>query len=256
MALGILMDIAGVLYDADHQIGGASQAIAEIRKAGVPMRFLTNTTRRPKRAIVERLQSFGIPADGRDILTPAEAACVWLRDRGFRPHLLVHPDLEEDFDNVPPSGPVAVVVGDAGPYFTYERMNATYRELANGAPLVALAYNRFFRDRDGELSLDAGAFVSALEFASGHTATLLGKPAKGFFFAGVQSLGLSPEQVVMIGDDAENDVAGARAAGLGGGILVQTGKYRPGDEARFEPFPTFVGANVGEAVRHALAALR
>ncbi|MCC8997995.1 MAG: HAD hydrolase-like protein, partial [Candidatus Contendobacter sp.] len=40
--------------------------------------------------------------------------------------------------------------------------------------------------------------------------------------------------VVMVGDDAEMDVYGALAAGLRG-ILVRTGKYRPGDEAKVEP---------------------
>ena len=34
----------------------------------------------------------------------------------------------------------------------------------------------------------------------------------------------------MVGDDVRDDVLGAQAAGLRGG-LVRTGKYRPGDEA-------------------------
>ena len=52
-----------------------------------------------------------------------------------------------------------------------------------GAPLLALAHNRVFRDTDGFLSLDAGAFVAALEYASGKQAILLGKPSKAFFKA-------------------------------------------------------------------------
>ena len=52
-----------------------------------------------------------------------------------------------------------------------------------------------------------------------------------FFLAAVTSLGCAPGDTVMIGDDAEMDVAGAIAAGLDG-ILVQTGKYRAGDEAK------------------------
>ena len=254
MPMGILMDIAGVLYEADHKIDGASEAVADLRDAGVPIRFLTNSTRRPKQKIVERLKSFGIPVDDREVLTPAEAACTWLKDRGHRPHLLIHPDLDIDFADAPTTGPTAVVVGDAGPYFNYERMNAAFRELAKGAPLVALAYNRAFQDKDGALSIDAGAFVNALEFASGRTATLLGKPSEGFFAAGVRSIGLAPAEVFMIGDDAENDVAGAITAGMRGGILVQTGKYRPGDEDRFDPPPTHVAANVAAAVRQVLEA--
>ena len=253
MPLGVLMDIAGVLYGAENAIVGAPEALTEIRDAGVQVRFLTNSTRRPKQKIVAKLQSFGIPVDSSEVITPAEAACVWLREKGYAPHLLIHPALEQDFWDLPSNGPVAVVVGDAGSYFTYDRMNAAYRELSKGAPLLALAYNRVFQDADGTLSLDAGAFVNALEFASGTKAVLLGKPSKDFFAAGAKSMGLSPADVIMIGDDAENDVAGAIAAGLGGGVLVRTGKYRAGDEARFEPLPSFVGANLGAAVQYVLA---
>jgi ribonucleotide monophosphatase NagD (HAD superfamily) len=41
--------------------------------------------------------------------------------------------------------------------------------------------------------------------------------------------GLSPEEVVMIGDDVRDDVAGAQGVGIKG-CLVQTGKYMEGDE--------------------------
>ena len=252
MGLGVLMDIAGVLYDGDYAIPGASSALSEIRDDGIPVRFLTNSTRRPKRMIVETLRSFGMPVAKEEILTPAEAACVWLRQEGHAPHLLVHPDLEEDFTDAPSSGPTAVVVGDAGPYFTLERMNAAFRELDGGAPLLALAQNRVFRDTDGLLSLDAGAFVAALEYASQKKAILLGKPSKTFFEAGAQSMGLPMREMVMIGDDAENDVAGAISAGLGGGVLVQTGKFREGDETAFHPAPSFAASNLSEAVRFAV----
>ena len=51
----------------------------------------------------------------------------------------------------------------------------------------------------------------------------------------------------MIGDDAEADVGGAMAAGLQG-ILVQTGKYRPGQETKLPERPTHVVADLSVAV--------
>jgi ribonucleotide monophosphatase NagD (HAD superfamily) len=79
--------------------------------------------------------------------------------------------------------------------------------------------------------LDAGPFVVALEYAAGVEATVLGKPAKDFFLSAVASLGCRPEETVLVGDDAASDVGGALKAGLRG-ILVRTGKYRPGDEEK------------------------
>jgi ribonucleotide monophosphatase NagD (HAD superfamily) len=79
------------------------------------------------------------------------------------------------------------------------------------------------------LSLDAGPFVAALEYASGKTATLVGKPSPVFFAAAARELAVPPGRIAVIGDDLESDVAGARAAGMIG-VAVRTGKYRPQDE--------------------------
>ncbi|MCY1303665.1 HAD hydrolase [compost metagenome] len=53
-------------------------------------------------------------------------------------------------------------------------------------------------------------------------------------------MGLDPADLAMIGDDAESDTAGALAAGIGTAILVRSGKYRDGDERRFQPAPSAV----------------
>jgi HAD superfamily hydrolase (TIGR01458 family) len=253
MVSGVLLDIAGVLYEGDQAVPGAVEAVERLRSNDLRVRFLTNSTRRPKRVILERLRTLGFDLDTDEILTPAEAACDWLRQEGYAPHLLVHPDLEEDFADLPRCDKVTVVVGDAGPYFTYDRMNAAFRELVHEAPFLALAANRVFRDADGELSLDAGAFVRALEYSSSTTPVLLGKPSPDFFLAGVHGMGCTPSNVVMIGDDAESDVAGALRAGIGQGMLVRTGKYREGDEERFEPGPSAIVSDVGEAVDRLLS---
>ena len=64
-------------------------------------------------------------------------------------------------------------------------------------------------DEDGELSLDTGAFVTALEYATQREAVLLGKPAPDFFHAALASIACDGKEAVMVGDDAEADVAGA-----------------------------------------------
>ena len=51
---GALLDIAGVLYEGDAAVPGAVEAVARLRNADIPVRFLTNSTRRPKRVIVEK----------------------------------------------------------------------------------------------------------------------------------------------------------------------------------------------------------
>jgi len=251
MFKGVLLDLGGVVFTGNAPLPGAIGAIARLRAGGLTLRFVTNITRQPHREVVRQLQAMGVAAEPEEIFTPAFAARAWLAREKLTPHLLVHPALEEDFAGLT-GVPDAVVVGDAGEGFDYAAMNRAYRVLAKGARFIALASNRSFRDADGELSLDAGPFAAALEYAVGRKALVLGKPAKDFFLAPVASMGLVPEQAVMVGDDAEFDVAAARQAGLSA-VLVRSGKYRTGDETAHQPPPSRCVADLAAAADWILA---
>lgn len=242
---GVLLDLGGVVYVGDAAIPGAVEAVDRLRRGGVAVRFLTNTTRRPLRALVADLAGLGLRVEPDELFTPALAARDVLGGRAA--HLLVHPDLVEDFTGATRDGRAeAVVVGDAGDAFSYANLNAAYRALEQGAELIALATNRSFRDADGGLSLDAGPFVAALAFAARREARVIGKPAAAFFRAALASLGADAAEAAMVGDDVESDVGGAMAAGLAG-VLVRTGKYREGDEERIDPAPSHVAADLAAA---------
>ena len=231
---GLLIDLSGVLHDGPDAIDGSASALQALRKAGLPMRFVSNTSRKTRKALHEQLRGLGFEIEIDEIFTAPRAAHTWLQGRNARTLLLVHPDLEAEFAGLDitqqPEAAEAVLVGDAGEGFNYPRLNTAFRALKEGASLLAIGRNRYFRDA-GKLSLDAGPFVVALEFASGSEARIFGKPDRNFFQAAVDDLGLSPEAVLMVGDDVESDVNGALDAGLQA-ALVRTGKYTPGDEDR------------------------
>ena len=248
MAKAALLDLSGVVYEGDRPLPGAAEAIARLRGSGVALRFLTNTTRTPKHRVIARLGAMGFEIKAEELFTPAAAARDWLSARNLAPFLVVHPDLIEEFAGLSGTAGEAVVLGDAGETLTYNLLNAAFRRLIGGAPFLALANNRTFKDRDGELSLDAGPFVAALEFACRRKAIVLGKPSPEFFATALASIGCKPADAVMVGDDAEADVAGALAAGIGHALLVRTGKYRPSDETHVHPAPTATVADLREAV--------
>ncbi|TGQ50311.1 TIGR01458 family HAD-type hydrolase [Mesorhizobium sp. M1C.F.Ca.ET.193.01.1.1] len=256
MIRAVLLDLLGVVYDGDTQIAGAATAVERLRQAGLPLRFVSNTTRSPRARIIAQLAAMGIKVGDEELLTPARAAVEWLRRHGRQPHLLVHPDLVVEFSGLEGGSGRAVVVGDAGEAFNHASLNRAFRELAAGADFVALAVNRTFKDADGLPSLDTGAFVAALEFASGRSPVVLGKPSPDFFLSALAGLNCPAADAVMIGDDAESDVAGALSAGLGAALLVRTGKYRPNDETRFDPVPTAVVDDLGAAADWTLKARR
>lgn len=244
---GLLIDLDGVVTIGGALVPGSAEALRRLERAHVPFRFITNTTRRPRRRVAADLASLGLVVDLGHIFTPAALARAYCLERNLSPYLATHPDLREDFEGLSAGGREAVIVGDAGEYFTYAQMNAAFRKLMHGADFLALATNRAFQDHDGDLSLDAGPFVAALEFASRRKARVFGKPARDFFDAAAAALHLEPHRIAMIGADIEADVGGAMAAGLAG-ILVRTGKYRTGQEAALATAPSFVADDLSAAV--------
>lgn len=233
MIQGVLLDLEGVLYVGDFPLPGAREALLSLRAAGIPVRYVTNSTRATRAAIIQRLAHMGLEVSIQHLFTPVVAARQYLISRHLTPHLLVHPHIQSEFADLTGPTPGAVLLGDAGSAFGYEALNRCFRLLLEGLPLLAMGSNRYFRE-DDDLSLDVGPFMAALEYAAELEAVVLGKPAADFFHAAVHSLDLPPQDVVMVGDDAEMDICGALAAGLQG-ALVRTGKYRCGDETKVEP---------------------
>jgi HAD superfamily hydrolase (TIGR01458 family) len=225
---GLLVDLDGTLYVGGEPVAGAREAIGKLKAGGLELRYITNTTRKPRREVGEHLRSLGFGVEDAEIFTPARAAAGLIGDKSCFP--LVDESLLEDLGGITLTGdrPDYVLVGDLGEGFTYDRLNAAFRCLVQDAELLALQKNRYWRREDG-LALDAGPFVAALEYASGKSATVVGKPEKSFFRLALEDLGLRSHEVAMVGDDAETDVAGAQAAGLRG-AQVRTGKYRPETE--------------------------
>jgi HAD superfamily hydrolase (TIGR01458 family) len=235
---GLLLDLDGVLYVGDEPVPGAADAVGWLQREGVPHLFLTNTTSRPRSAIVERLHRMGVDTGEERVLTPAVAALDWLGGRGLRRPALFVPDATAAelaaLDPLPADraeGAGAVVVGDLGAGWDFATLNRAFRLLAADpdVPLVALGLTRFWRAEDG-LRLDAGPFVRALEYATGRSAVVLGKPDPAFYGAAVAALGVDRTSVAMVGDDVRTDVGGAQAAGLTG-VLVRTGKFTEDDLA-------------------------
>ena len=231
----LLIDLDGVLYEGEHPVPGAAEAIYWIQDNAIPHLFLTNTTSRPRRALVERLSRMNISVAEQSILTPPVMAARWLVEHVPGPtSLFVAPATVDEFGSleVAPVGQISVasvVIGDYGEHWSFGELNRAFRLLMNEPrpTLVALGMTRYWRAEDG-LRLDTAPFVMALAHASGADPVVLGKPAKPFFEAALAMLNTWPTQTLMAGDDIHSDIAGAQAAGIAG-VLVRTGKFRPQD---------------------------
>ena len=223
----VLCDIGGVLYVGDTPIKGAIEAVARI-KARYPVRFLTNTTQTRGDQLAALLQNMGFAIEPHEIITALDVTERYLKEHNANAYFLLTDEAKKQFKDLTCKDIKYVVVGDAQENFSYESLNTAFRHLHSGATLLAAAKNRYFKDADGELSMDAGGFVQALEYASQTEAKIIGKPSMEFYHLACEMLTCKPHECIMIGDDIESDIGGAQTAGLQT-VLVKTGKFRPQD---------------------------
>ncbi|XP_064001347.1 phospholysine phosphohistidine inorganic pyrophosphate phosphatase isoform X3 [Pogoniulus pusillus] len=229
---GLLLDVSGVLYDSGGDggvpIAGSVEAVRRIKASGLKLRFCTNETQATREKFVKKLQGMGFDISVAEVTAPAPAACRILKERGLRPHLLVHDDLIPEFAEIDKANPNCVVIGDAAENFTYANLNEAFRVLIGMEKpvLLSLGRGRYYKETDG-LKLDVGAYMKALEYACDVQAEVVGKPAKQFFESALAEMGVPPQQAIMIGDDIVNDVGGAQRCGMRA-LQVRTGKYRLG----------------------------
>jgi HAD superfamily hydrolase (TIGR01458 family) len=241
----VLIDIDGVLTVSWRALPGAVEAMARLRRTGVGVRLVTNTTSRTRAWMATRLSAQGFPVHPEDILTAPgltahflhenypNARCMVINSGDLRndlPGLTIVSGEQDDVD--------VVVLGGAGPEFGYESMNRVFHHVMRGAALVAMNRNYYWATDEG-LKLDTGTFLAGLEQAGGVVATMTGKPAPTFFTSALAHLDGDATTALMVGDDVASDVVGAQEAGIRG-VLVKTGKYLPRDQERAALAPDHV----------------
>jgi HAD superfamily hydrolase (TIGR01458 family) len=235
---GLLLDIDGVLAVSWKPLPGSIEAMAWLRDRGVPFRLITNTTTHTRRELAEILRAAGFDVKPDEIVTAVVATATYLRAHHAEAQVFVLTDGEpgEDLAGIDrvddPAGADVVVLGGACDDFSYSTINRVFRSLMDGAALVGMHRNLYWRTARG-WELDGGAYIAGLEAAAGVTAEICGKPAPAYFASVLAELRLTPERAAMVGDDVVNDVLGAQAVGLTG-VLVRTGKFQPEDLSKGE----------------------
>ncbi len=247
----ILLDIDGVLHVSGEAVPGAPEAVRALRDEGHRLRFVTNNTTRARDLLAGELRSIGFDLDGDEITTTPLAAGKLLQ--GKRVLALTMSSIRDDlagYVELVDHGADAVLLGGAdeseetGRVFSYDNLNRAYAELRDGARLVCLHKNRWWQTGRGPL-LDSGAFVAGLEYAAGVEAEVVGKPTAAYFEAALAEVDATPAEAVMVGDDVEADIGGAKAIGMRG-VLVRTGKFRPAVLREAEPQPDAVVDSIAD----------
>ena len=245
----ILLDIDGVLHVSGEAVPGGGDAVRALRADGHRLRFVTNNTTRAREQLADDLRGLGIELESDELTTTPVAAARLLEGKRVLALTMqaVRDDLARRVELVERDAEIVLLGGadetdESGRVFAYENLNKAFAELEAGARLVCLHRNRWWQTSRGPL-LDSGAFVAGLEYAAGVEAEVVGKPTRAYFEAALAELDASPEEAMMVGDDVEADIGGAKAAGLRA-VLVRTGKFREEALAGADPRPDGVVASI------------
>lgn len=241
----LVLDADGVLVLKGERIAGSPEAVERLIERGIPFRVVTNYSSSHRETLAARFAGAGMAIAPERIVTAASAAAAYVRAHHADAFVLAAPDALREFwgvrllertevDAGAPAG--AVVIGDAGDDLPFRDLDRAFGLVRGGAELVAMHRNAWWLTKRGE-TLDSGALVAGLEFATGRRARIAGKPSPTVFRVAVDGLagelGRRPRrgEVAMVGDDLLADVRAGQRVGLLG-ILVLTGKHGPADVER------------------------
>lgn len=245
----VLLDLDGVLYRGDRPVPGAAEAVAELRRAGTRVIFLTNNSARTAEQVAAKLRGHGIEAAADEVVTSARPAARLVAGDGASPTAYVigrdgvRTALAEAgvevLDGVPERVDAVVIGwdGDVG----YDQLRVASVLVRRGARLVATNDDASYPAPGGELWPGAGAILAAVETASGASATVVGKPHRPLFDEALDLAGT--RKALMVGDRLETDVVGAARVGIDA-ILVLSGASSRSDLLDQDRLPVAVGADV------------
>jgi HAD superfamily hydrolase (TIGR01458 family) len=249
-----LLDMDGVLLvgKGSPRLVSGLKLVDRIRETKKKLFILTNNTTHTRDSILRKLRKLNFEIEQNEILSAchltaeylyehySSSDCFLIGEPGFAT------ELRRMGHRIVTDNAGAVVVG-IDRHLTYDKLNRAIQVLKNGAHLVAAHKSRFYMDEEGPM-MAPGPIVAALEYATGRRAVSIGKPSAPMFKMAMHAHSLRPHQVLMVGDQVETDVLGAKRLGIPS-ALVMTGVEDESTLAKSSVSPDLILEDADELVR-------
>jgi ribonucleotide monophosphatase NagD (HAD superfamily) len=246
---GLLLDAFGVLVDARGLLPDGAALLGELARRATPYAIVTNDASRSPATYAAQFAGRGVTVAPERIVTAGSLLAGYFSDRDLRGARTCVLGTDDSFAYVRDAGGVPVplapgmafdvlaICDDSGTPFVEGielAFSAVVRAVEAGRPpaLVLPNPDLVYPKGDGEFGFTAGAMALLIEAAlarrfPGHRLGFdrLGKPAAHLFAEARRRLGGG--RVVMIGDQLETDIAGARAAEIDAALLNGVSRWDP-----------------------------
>ncbi len=223
----VALDLDGVVWRGDRLLPGAAEALAEVVRRGLGLRYVTNNSTAHRQEVARRLAGYGLPAGEELVITSGFVTAHWLKERLPPPATVMVVgeegllrELEEvglqpvrAVEAASDARAAAVVVG-MDRDFCYGALAAAQEALLREEVLfVATNRDNTFPTSTGLLP-GAGAIVAAVAAAAGREPIVMGKPSLALAEVLAAESGIPSARTLFVGDRLTTDIAMGRAAGM------------------------------------------
>lgn len=226
----VAFDLDGTIYFGDTIAEGALELVTWLEQAGAVVVFFTNNSVKTRRAVVEKLVRMGLPASDENTYTSGAAAGGYLNDRGIRRVALIGtPGLAEELaaegiEVTPDAGEAEALVVGLVPGFDFAVAPEILGSLPGDVPIIAANMDMTYPVEGGESRPGCGAIVRAVEAWTGRSAeAVVGKPGTFMLDLLCREHGLERTDVLVVGDNADSDIAMALKAGCRSVLIDSAG---------------------------------
>ncbi len=256
--LGLIIDMDGVLWKDETPIGNLASIFRRIQERGLKVALATNNATRTPDEYLVKLQTHGVSLEAWQIVTSAAATAhalsqrfpgggtvfvvgengviTALHEHGFIP--ISDPENETQ--------PLAVVAGfDRS--LTYKKLARATLHIRAGTPFYGTNPDKTFPTPDG-LVPGAGSILACLEAATSVEPIVVGKPEPFMLELAAQRMGLTRQEVLVVGDRLETDIAGGQKFQARTG-LVLSGVSTLEQAKAWSPEPDLIAENLAQLIQ-------
>jgi 4-nitrophenyl phosphatase len=223
---GILVDLDGTIYRGNRLIDGATKFLDWIRCRNIEYLLLTNNSTTTPEKIVNNLNFLGIQEMTSRIMTSALATAQYLLDIGAKnakvfiigENGLFQALIDQGF-LITEEHPDYVVVG-LDRNVDMSKLSIGFTALLHGAKFILTNPDKILPVEGGVFVPGAGSISALLEYATGLSPIIIGKPHPLIYQIAARKLGYDPKELIIIGDSLETDIKGGQALGISTCLVI------------------------------------
>jgi arabinose operon protein AraL len=249
---GYIFDLDGTIYLSERLIPGAREVIEKLKLSSRKIVFLSNKPLQTREDYAAKLTRLGIPTAADEVINSSRVMAKWLTKQAPRAVIyvigepsLIEEMVQEGFRVSEQAEEIQYVVASFDRTFDYRKLNIAHQAIKKGARFVATNPDRACPVEGGEIP-DCAAMIGAIEGSTGKKVeTIVGKPSDIMIQVAVQTMGLSPEACLLVGDRLETDILMGKKAGMAT-ALVLTGAAKRDTLKTSDIQPDYVWESIAE----------